>query len=297
MVMRWQRLFSRSEVALLVLFLAAAALALLLGRWLAVIQEPPTRQAVGERLLATNRAAEAAFVFEDKLWRGVALYRSGRYHRAVGEFVTDDSITGIYNMGNAYAHLGLYEGAIAAYEVVLARVPNHDDARHNLELVREAAKRARELEEESRETEEAGHWEEGLIEEQQEAGGAPEPAAEDDEETTNSEETEVGEMGDGDQVEANSAPPSSNGAGGSEQQGQQAEATSLTLTSGDEEDDGDLSSALGDLHNQPVVPGRVDRQREEELADHILLRRIRDDPALVLKARLSMALRKMEAQR
>jgi Ca-activated chloride channel family protein len=297
MAMRWQRFFGRSEVALLILFLVAAATALMLGRWLAVIQEPPTRQAVGERLLATNRADEAAHVFEDKLWRGVALYRSSRYHRAVGEFVTDDSITGYYNMGNAYAHLGLYEGAIAAYEVVLARVPSHEDARFNLDLVREAAKRAQELEEESREIEEAGNWEDGLLEERQEAGGAPQPAAEDDEETPGSEESLAEEIGDGDQVEVSNAPPSSDGASGSEQQGQQAEATSLALTTGDEQDENGLTPALDDLEDRPIAPGTVDRQREEELADHILLRRIEDDPALVLKARLSMALRKMGARR
>ena len=297
MARRWRRFFKRSEVALLALLLVASATALLLGRWLAVIQEPPTRQAVGERLLAADRADEAAHVFEDKLWRGVALYRAGRYHRAVGEFVTDDSITGIYNMGNAYAHLGLYEGAIAAYEVVLARVPNHEDARFNLDLVREAARRARELEGESRETREAGNWEDGLLQEQPEAGRAPRPAAEDDEEMPGSEESLAEETGDGDRAETTNAPSSSEGASGSEQQGREAEATSLTLATADEQDENGLTPALDDLEDRPVAPGTVDREREEELADNILLRRIEDDPALVLKARLSMALRKMQARR
>ena len=297
MVFRWQRLASRSEIMLLALFLVAVVLALVLGRWLAAVQEPPTRQAVGERLLVNGRADEAAYLFEDPLWRGVALYRSGRYHRAVGEFVTDDSVTGYYNMGNAYAHLGLYEGAIAAYQVVLARVPDHEDARYNLDLVREAAERARELEDESRETEEAGNWEDGLRQEQQQAGGEPDPAGDKDEETSNSDETSSGDTGEGERSETANAPPSSNGASGSNQEGQQAEAASFTLTTGEEPDDSGLSPTLDDLEDRPVAPGKIDRLREEELADDILLRRIQDDPALVLKARLSMAIRKMQAQR
>ncbi len=297
MAARLQRFFGRSELALLGVFVVAFALALLLGRWLAVIQEPPTRQGVGQRLLAGNRADEAAYLFETPLWQGVALYRSGRYHRAVGAFVTDDSIIGYYNMGNAYAHLGLYEGAIAAYEVVLARVPNHEDARYNLDLVREAAKRERELEEEARETAEAGNWEDGLLQEQQEPGGEPEPAAENEEDMPSSSESASDEMSEGDRTETGQAPPSSNGGSGSEQEGQEAEAASLTLTSGEEQEESGLSPAPEDLEDRPVTPGEIDRLREEELADDILLRRIEDNPALVLKARLSMALRKQEAGR
>lgn len=296
MVVLLQRFFARSEVALLGVFVVAVVLALLLGRWLAAIQEPPTRYGVGQRLLTNGRADEAAYLFEDHLWKGVALYRSGRYHRAVGEFVSDDSVTGYYNMGNAYAHLGLYEGAIAAYEVVLSRVPNHEDARYNLDLVREAQAREQELEDESRETEEAGDWQDGFLQEQQEAGGEPDPAAE-EEDMPSSSDSASDEMGDGERTQSSQAPPSSNGASGSEQQGKEAEAESFTLTSGDEQDDTGLSPAADDLEERPVTPGEIDRLREEEMADEILLRRIEDNPALVLKARLSMALRKKEAKR
>ena len=296
MAARLKRLFYRSEIALFALVIVAVALSLLLGRWLAITQEPPTRQNVGERLLADGRADEAAHLFEDNLWKGVALYKSGRYQRAVGAFVTDDSITGYYNMGNAYAHLGLYEGAIAAYEVVLARVPNHEDARYNLDLVREAAKRERELEEEARDTEEAGNWEDGLIQEQQQADGTSEPAPENEDDQPSSDNTTEGGS-DSDRVETSGAPPSSNGASGAQQDGQQLETTSLTLASGEEQENTSLSPNLDELQDQQVAPGRIDRVFEEELADEILLRRIEDDPALVLKARLSMALRKQAAGR
>jgi Ca-activated chloride channel family protein len=297
MAARRQRYSWRSEAALLSLFAMAIVLALLLGRWLAVIQEPPTRHAVGLRLLAGGRADEAAYLFEEPLWRGVALYRSGRYHRAVGEFVTDDSVTGYYNMGNAYAHLRLYEGAIAAYEVVLSRVPDHEDARYNLDLVREAAQREQELEEASRdETETDGDLADGLHQEQQEAGGEPDPSAASEEEPSSS-ESASDEAGEGERTEASNAPPSSNGASGSEQEGDRAEASSFTLTASEQRGETGKAPRADELEDKPVLPGDVDRLSEEALADDILLRRIEDSPALVLKARLTMALRKQEARR
>lgn len=290
-------LFGRSELALLGLFLLALALSLLMGRWLAAVQEPPTRQNTGQKLLFDGRADEAAYLFEKPLWKGVALYRSGRFQRAVGEFVTDDSITGYYNMGNAYAHLGLYEGAIAAYEVVLARRPNHEDARYNLDVVREAAKRARELEEESRNTEEAGNWEDGLVQEQQQADGELDPSAEQQDDQPPSSESGGEESGDRDPADSSESSTTDNAAGGQEQEGQSAEAEAFSLASGKEDENPNLSPDTEQLKDQPVTPGSIDQLREEELADEILLRRIEDNPALVLKARLSMALRKQEAGR
>ncbi|NJO38889.1 MAG: hypothetical protein HC871_16390 [Rhizobiales bacterium] len=46
-----------------------------------------------------------------------------------------------------------------------------------------------------------------------------------------------------------------------------------------------------------MMGGVIDPEREESMADEIVLRRIRDDPAIVLRARLNMALRKQRAVR
>lgn len=294
---RLRRVFGGTGFALAGLLLIAVLLALLFGRWLAIIQKPPTRQAVGERLLAHGRADEAAHLFEDQLWKGVALYRSGRYHRAVGAFVTDDSLTGLYNMGNAYAHLGLYEGAVAAYEAVLARMPGHEDARYNLDLVREAAARERELEEQARNTEEAGDWEDGLQQEPEEQGGEQDSSAKRDDDAPGSSEESGEETAGQEPAQSDDAPMSTESAGGSDQQSETAEAPNFTLTSDKEDENADLSPGEEDLENRPVAPGLIDRLREEDIADEIVLRRIEDDPALVLKARLTMALRKQEAGR
>ena len=288
------------------LFLAALAIALLLGRWLALVQAPLTRHTVARQLLENGAPDKAAHVFETPIWQGVALYRAGRYHRSVGAFVTDDSVTGLYNMGNAYAQLALYRGAITAYEAVLERRPDHEDARFNLDLVRQALQRAQELEDASRETENAGSWEDGLRDSQEQ--GEPE--------TANSDQTEGGESdaedapsegdpgeqaGDADADPGETAAPesqiASEGAGGADSEGERSDSSVFSM-SGSEREDADNLSADGEvLEDIDVIGGMVDRAREETMADEIILRRIQDDPAVVLKARLSMALRRQRAAR
>ncbi len=300
---RIMNVMSRRSLVIVGMVLISLAVALVLGRWLAVIQAPLTRHAVAINLLDKGAPDKAAYVFEAPIWQGVALYRAGRYHRAVGAFVTDDSVTGLYNMGNAYTRLGLYRGAITAYETVLQRQPNHEDARYNLELVRRAAEREQALLDESRETENAGNWEDGLRDNQEQGepetarsdqadeGEEPDPSAQPEEQAGDQDAEGAGET---------AAPESQiagENAGGSDKEGEQAEASVFSLSGRDDQDADDLSPEGGDTEEAEVIGGEIDRVREEAMADEILLRRIKDDPALVLKARLNMALRRQQAER
>ena len=297
-------LLGRRSILISGTFLLALAIALLLGRWLAVVNAPLTRHAVAQGLMASGAPDRAAHVFEKPIWQGVALYRAGRYHRSVGAFVTDDSVTGLYNMGNAYVRLGLYRGAMTAYEAVLRRRPNHDDARFNLELVRAAAQRAQELEDESRETENAGNWDDGLRDSQER--GEPETVNSDqagDDGNTDPSDPPEGQAGEQDSEAGagETAAPESEiageNAGGSDREGEQAETSVFSLSGRDDQEADDLSPEGGAPEDAEVIGGVIDRAREEAMADEILLRRIVDDPAIVLKARLNMALRRQKAAR
>lgn len=298
------RSFSQRPIVIVGILLISLAVALVLGRWLAVVQAPLTRHSVARNLLDNGAPDKAAHVFETPIWQGVALYRAGRYHRAVGAFVTDDSVTGLYNMGNAYTHLGLYRGAITAYETVLQRQPNHDDARYNLELVRAAAKREQELAEEARQTENAGNWEDGLRDNEEQGepetaesdqageGEEPDPSAQPEEQA----DDQDAHAGAGETAAPESQIAGEN-AGGSDKEGEQADASVFSLSGRDDPDADDLSPENGNTEDAEVIGGEIDRVREEAMADEILLRRIKDDPAIVLKARLNMALRRQRAGR
>lgn len=89
----------------------------------------------GARLLRQGQPEEAAALFKDTQWKSAAQYRSGEYNQAAGGFAVDPSVRGMYNLGNALARSGDYEGAIRQYDAVLTSQPDHEDALFNKELV------------------------------------------------------------------------------------------------------------------------------------------------------------------
>lgn len=83
-------------------------------------------------------STEGAGAWKDRSgwrWRGVTLYREGRYLEAAEVFARGDDADDHYNRGNALAKAGLLRAAVAAYGEALARESIHEDARFNHRLV------------------------------------------------------------------------------------------------------------------------------------------------------------------
>jgi len=87
------------------------------------------------KALTEDRVEDAARVARDPAWRGSAQYRAEAFEEAAADFSALESADGHYNRGNAMAHLGNLEGAIAAYDEALKRDPEHEDATFNKELL------------------------------------------------------------------------------------------------------------------------------------------------------------------
>ncbi|MFI3241474.1 MAG: hypothetical protein R3Y43_02790 [Alphaproteobacteria bacterium] len=73
----------------------------------------------------------ATQTFKNKDWQASSMYKSGDYKNAVNLFSDE------YNQGNALAKSGDIEGAIKKYESVLAKNPSHEDAKFNLEYLKQ----------------------------------------------------------------------------------------------------------------------------------------------------------------
>jgi Ca-activated chloride channel homolog len=115
-------------------------------------ESAPSKNRAGNRLyeqskfdeaLAQYRAAQviAPELNELSFNAGDALFRKGDLENAVREFGkaaasadTALSADASYNAGNALLKMGQAEQAIGAYTAALKRNPNHEDAKHNLEL-------------------------------------------------------------------------------------------------------------------------------------------------------------------
>ncbi len=90
----------------------------------------------------------AATRFSDPMWKGVSLYRDGRFQEAVDAFALVDSAESWFDQGNALMHLAKYEEAVAAYGRALQTKPNWPEANANLAIARQLLKIAKEKQEE-----------------------------------------------------------------------------------------------------------------------------------------------------
>jgi Ca-activated chloride channel family protein len=69
------------------------------------------------------------------MWKGSAAYRAGQHEQAAQWFGQADTPDAHFNRGNALAHQGKLEEAIAAYEAALKLQPDMADAQHNKAIV------------------------------------------------------------------------------------------------------------------------------------------------------------------
>jgi len=90
----------------------------------------------------------AAAHFADPMWKGVSLYRAGKFAEALDAFATADSAESWYDQGNALLHIGKLDEAVTAYKTALKKKPQWPDASANLTIAEQLVKLKKDEEEE-----------------------------------------------------------------------------------------------------------------------------------------------------
>lgn len=97
-----------------------------------------TKDQLGSRALQEGDASTAAELFTNPEWKAAAQYKANNYQQAADTLSAIDTAESNYNRGNALAKAGKLEEAIQAYNRTLEQDSNHEDAKHNLELLKQA---------------------------------------------------------------------------------------------------------------------------------------------------------------
>ncbi|MFC4528783.1 VWA domain-containing protein [Dyella halodurans] len=102
------------------------------GAWSDLWRRPDQQAAAA---LSQGRAKEAEQLARDPAWRGAAAYRAGDYAAASTALKHSSGTDAPYNLGNALAKQGDYQGALDAYDQALKLAPTNADALANRKAV------------------------------------------------------------------------------------------------------------------------------------------------------------------
>ena len=237
------------------------------------------------RALERGDTDRAAAVAPDHRWRGVALYRGGRYDESAEAFTAGDTADDHYNRGNALARAGDLRGALDAYREALARDPAHEDAAHNRDIVESLVEAAPESQAGDGEPDDGGGATPPSGEHGASSRAEPRPARPD-------EALSPGERagsGEGGQQEGRTRGEER---GRSEQQDSAPEASHGADEGGEHEGDaGGGSAASAGRRAEGALAGKPPLDEEQRLAYEQWLRRIPDDPGGLLRRKFALEYR------
>jgi len=123
---------------------SAAAPSLLQKTWQGLWQ---TQDQQAQQQYNQENYQSAAQQFENSQWQGSAHYKAGNYQQALAAFTQGeqaDSANSLYNQGNSLAQMQKYQQAIDAYQQALKKNPDLQDAKDNMEKLKQQQKKQQE---------------------------------------------------------------------------------------------------------------------------------------------------------
>lgn len=216
-----------------------------------------------------------------RLAEGVQAYRNGDFAAAQQKFEGIDSDAGWYNLGNALARQGDYDGAIAAYDRALAKHPGMADAVANRAVVEAARKRKPPGSKDGQgkqppKPQDPSQQSKPSQGQQGEQGqqGQPQPAQD------GKSDPKQGNPGAGDSQQAPRAPQSADAKAQAQADAQQRQRMQQSLQQAQRGGEDGKVAARSD--------GRTPQQREEQQAVEAWMRRVPDDPGALLRAKFQL---------
>ncbi|SEA57203.1 VWA domain-containing protein [Alkalimonas amylolytica] len=221
----------------------------------------------------------AAQLFSDPYWRGQAAYRAGDYLAAEQAWAalsdTNPAASHSYNLGNALARQGRFEEALNAYQAALQQDPTLEQARHNAALIQR-------LLDEQQEQQQDGD-DNGQSDDQQEESPQGSDSSQSQDDSAGSSDPAAADAG----AESPEQSDSSEAADGSEQTEDTDQQDSGEEQQSEPQQAADTDQTAAEQQQRQVVESPwpdADPEQQQELNN--LLRKVQDDPALLLRNRM-----------
>lgn len=241
-----------------------------------------TRDQQGMQAYDTGDFDGAAKTFNDPMWRGTAQYKAGDYEGALESFSKVDTTEAVYNRGNALANLGDITAAIDAYDEVLRRDPEHEDAKANKDLLEKQQQQQQEQQEQQDKDQQQNDEQQGS-EQQQQQGSNQDPQQ--DEQSSSQQSSEDSQPQDSDpQQQQQSSDPQT-------QQEQSRQSESESQQQGEEQTSQEQQAQLQNADELS------DEEKEKMQRMQNLLRKVPDDPSYLLKRKMQLEYQQRRQQR
>jgi len=230
--------------------------------------------------LDSGDAETAAELFTDEQWKGTAHYKNNNFKKAAEFFSDKDDAESYYNLGNALARQGDFDGAIEAYNSTLEREPNHKDAEFNKALVQKLAEQEKQNQEQQNQEQQNQDQQD---QDNQDSDGDNESQSQQEQNQQNNENENQSDQKDGsqDQEQQDSKDDNTDAQENKDKDDENAEEREMAQQK-EEDKDGEEEAKKQSEAEQEDSP----EQKELKQATEQWLRRIPDDPGGLLREKM-----------
>lgn len=245
-----------------------------------------TKNQQGLKSFNDSDFSTASSQFDDPQWRGVSQYKQGNFEQALTHFNQSQLPESLYNQANTLAKLGQFDEAIARYEKLLQQQTNFPNAKKNLELVKKLAQQKKQQQKQDGEGDDKGQSKQDPSDDQEKSDEDNKPDGEKkDKQGDEQQDSQQSEQQDGQKSDSKSGEQSKK-EGDSDNEKPPTEQEKQQLAK--QEKDAKQKQQMFNKEN--LTPEQLQRLNR-------LVKKIPDDPSLLLKNKMALEARKRQHQR
>lgn len=245
------------------------------------------KQQQAQQAFDQGRYGEAAELFEDPMRKGAALYKAEQYQQALLQFQQRHSAAAEYNSGNSLYQLQQFAAAVEAYQAALKLRPNWPEAEDNLALAKQQLQKQQQ-QQQGPNKQQQGQQKQQQSQQQKSQDGDNSAAANAQQQQHSSSQAKPSQSQDS---QGNSPQAQQR----QQQQSQKKQTANDAQQSQQPSGDGEQPSKQPPQSNPNGFPSDISDEKVQQLQQW--LKRVPDDPSILLRNKMLLEYQKRRRQR